>query len=217
MLCPLRLPSLQSLLVSPETFVDLGLQRLHVRKVKLDLVAYAGQQRLELRLLCIGVFGDVGEEEVGMAVEEQVGVLDVGIALVVDGLVGDLFSGQRGASVRRLSSHLAQHVLCCAQRHVERYTGHMVEGRRLLHNLLDALWRAHSVCVFIKVGSCLIVWWGWGCCGGKNDAAAKVRGQGRSCRFFFVATNHAGIRGSGGKGSHSIAIDTRREDCGKSC
>jgi hypothetical protein len=52
------------------------------------MVACASHLGLVLWLLRIRVFGDVGKEEVGMAVEEIVGVLEIGLALVVGGLVG---------------------------------------------------------------------------------------------------------------------------------
>lgn len=52
------------------------------------MVACAGHLSLVLWLLRIRVLGDVGKEEVGMAVEKVVGILDIGLALVVGGLVG---------------------------------------------------------------------------------------------------------------------------------
>jgi hypothetical protein len=41
------------------------------------------------------MFGDVGKEEVGMAVEKVIGFLEIGLALVVGGLVGSRL-GRRG-------------------------------------------------------------------------------------------------------------------------
>lgn len=107
------------------------------------MVAGAGHLGLVLWLLRIRVFGDVGEEEVGMTVEEIVGFLEIGIALVVGGLVGSRL-GRGGVSrVYGASSHLAGHVLGGAQGHVEGDVGGMVEVGSLGDNLLDALGRAH--------------------------------------------------------------------------
>lgn len=59
------------------------------------MVAGAGHLGLVLWLLRIRVLGDVGEEEVGMAVEKVVGILQIGLALVVGGLGGSRL-GRRG-------------------------------------------------------------------------------------------------------------------------
>jgi hypothetical protein len=59
------------------------------------MVACAGHLGLVFWLLRIGMFGDVGKEEVGMAVEKVIGFLEIGLALVVGGLVGSRL-GRRG-------------------------------------------------------------------------------------------------------------------------
>lgn len=86
----------------------------------------------------------MGEEEVGMTVEEVVGFLEVGIALVVGSLVGGRL-GRGGVSrVYEASSHLAGHVLSGAQGHAEGDVGCMVEVGSLGDNLLDALGCSHA-------------------------------------------------------------------------
>jgi hypothetical protein len=68
------------------------------------MVACASHLGLVLWLLRIRVLGDVGKEEVGMAVEKVVGVLEVGLALVVGGLVGSRL-GHGGFGRSRVCSH----------------------------------------------------------------------------------------------------------------
>jgi hypothetical protein len=119
------------------------------------MVACASHLGLVLWLLRIRVFGDVGEEEVGMAVEEIVGVLEIGLALVVGGLVGSRLGtgGSRARERVAASSHLADHVLGGAQGHVEGDVGRMVEVGGLAHYLLDALGRVHVECRGLGVDS----------------------------------------------------------------
>lgn len=124
------------------------------------MVACAGHLGLVLVLLRIRVFVDVGKEEVGMAVEEIVGVLQIGLALVVGGLGGlSIRTGRCGGRVAA-SSHLADHVLGGAQGHVEGDVGRMVEVGCLGHYLLDALGCTHVACRGLVIDGKSMLWWG---------------------------------------------------------
>jgi hypothetical protein len=68
------------------------------------MVACASHLGLVLWLLRIRVFGDVGEEEVGMAVEKVVGFLEIGLALIVGGLVGSRLGRRCRESVQQIIS-----------------------------------------------------------------------------------------------------------------
>ena len=59
------------------------------------MVAGASHLGLVFLLLRIRVLGDDGEEEVGMAVEKVVGILEIGLALVVGGLGGSRLGRRR--------------------------------------------------------------------------------------------------------------------------
>ena len=86
LLCAYSISPLDSNLVLVPAGCDVRLQDFHARQIGLDVVAGAIHLRLVLLLLCIRVFRNMCKEEVGMAVQEQVGVLEVAIALVVGGL-----------------------------------------------------------------------------------------------------------------------------------
>jgi hypothetical protein len=68
------------------------------------MVACASHLGLVLWLLRIRVFGDVGKEEVGMAVKKVVGFLEIGLALVVGGLVGSRLGRRGRESVQQIIS-----------------------------------------------------------------------------------------------------------------
>ena len=91
-------PPLDDILIFLIASRDFRLQGFHARQIRLDMVAGAGHLGLVLWLLRIRVLGDVGEEEVGMAVEKVVGILQIGLALVVGGLGGSRL-GRGGVAV----------------------------------------------------------------------------------------------------------------------
>lgn len=122
-------PPLDNILVLLIASCDLRLQGFHARQVGLDVVACASHVLLVLWLLRIRVLGDVGEEEVGMAIEKVVGVLDIGLALVVGGLGGSRL-GRRGRA--RELDHLTWLIMFWAVRRA------MLRGMLAAWSKLDA-------------------------------------------------------------------------------
>jgi hypothetical protein len=96
------------------------------------MVACASHLGLVLWLLRIRVLGDVGEEEVGMAVEEIVGVLEIGLALVVGGLVGSRLGHGGCGREREWQLHLTWLIMFWAVRRA------MLRGMLAAWSKLDA-------------------------------------------------------------------------------
>jgi hypothetical protein len=133
------------------------------------MVACAGHLGLVLLLLRIGVFGDVGKEEVGMAVEKVVGVLQIGLALVVGGLGGSRLG--RGGVAVVWQHHLTWLIMFWAVRRA------MLRGMLAAWSKLDA---SDTICSTLLGALMLVVagWW-WmarACCGGGVD------GDDEACR-----------------------------------
>lgn len=126
------------------------------------MVAGAGHLGLVLWLLRIQVLGDVGEEEVGMAVEKVVGILQIGLALVVGGLGGSRL-GRRGRA--RELDHLTWLIMFWAVRRA------MLRGMLAAWSKLDA---SDTICSTLLGALMLVVedlgWlWREACCGGRVD------------------------------------------------